>query len=183
MSDVEKKSETQEAAPKKKPYNLREKKEKKAAYRSLIRAELADELYDKILNIVVVQKKYKDPNYSAKDLAKELKTNTRYLSAVVNSRFGMNYSCLLNEYRIKDALHLLVDKRYMDKNVEEISAMVGFANRQSFYAAFYKNVGETPNGYRKRNQEKKYFPFFVSAHELCIYKKNVNCRNETGWLQ
>ena len=109
MSDVEKKSETQEAAPKKKPYNLREKKEKKAAYRSLIRAELADELYDKILNIVVVQKKYKDPNYSAKDLAKELKTNTRYLSAVVNSRFGMNYSCLLNEYRIKDALHLLVD--------------------------------------------------------------------------
>ena len=96
MSDVEKKSETQEAAPKKKPYNLREKKEKKAAYRSLIRAELADELYDKILNIVVVQKKYKDPNYSAKDLAKELKTNTRYLSAVVNSRFGMNYSCLLN---------------------------------------------------------------------------------------
>lgn len=155
MSDVEKKSEAQEAAPKKKTYNLREKKEKKAAYRSLIRAELADELYDKILNIVVVQKKYKDPNYSAKDLAKELKTNTRYLSAVVNSRFGMNYSCLLNEYRIKDALHLLVDKRYMDKNVEEISAMVGFANRQSFYAAFYKNVGETPNGYRKRNQEKK----------------------------
>ncbi len=52
-------------------------------------------------------------------------------------------------------MHLLVDKRYMDKNVEEISAMVGFANRQSFYAAFYKNVGETPNGYRKRNQEKK----------------------------
>lgn len=155
MSDVEKQTEIQETAPKKKPYNLREKKDKKAAYRSLIRAELADELYDKILNIVVVQKKYKDPNYSAKDLAKELQTNTRYLSAVVNSRFGMNYSCLLNEYRIKDALHLLVDKRYQDKNVEEISAMVGFANRQSFYAAFYKNVGETPNGYRRRNLEKK----------------------------
>lgn len=136
---------------KKRPYNIREKKEKKAAYRSLIRAELADELYDKILNIIVVQKKYKDPNYSAKDLAKELKTNTRYLSAVVNSRFGKNYSCLLNEYRVKEAMHLLIDKRYKDKNVEEISTMVGFANRQSFYAAFYKNVGETPNGYRKKN--------------------------------
>ena len=44
---------------------------------------------------------------------------------------------------------------YGGEIVEEISAMVGFANRQSFYAAFYKNVGETPNGYRKRNQEKK----------------------------
>lgn len=93
MSDLENKN--QEAATKKRPYNLREKKEKNAAYRSLIRPELADELYDKILNIVVVQKKYKDPDYSAKDLAKELKTNTRYLSAVVNSRFGMNYSLSL----------------------------------------------------------------------------------------
>ena len=145
----------QEQASVKTRYNLREKKEKKAAYRDMIRAELADELYDKILNLIVIQKKYKDPNYSAKDLAKELRTNTRYLSAVINSRFGMNYSCLLNEYRIKEALHLLVDKRYAEKNVEEISALVGFANRQSFYAAFYKNVGETPNGYRKRNQEKK----------------------------
>lgn len=146
----EKLNESQIQESVRKPYNLKDRKIKNAAYRDMIRAELADELYDKIMNIIVLQKKYKDPNYSAKDLAKDLKTNTRYLSAVVNSRFGMNYSCLVNEYRIKDALHLLVDKRYADKNVEEISAMVGFANRQSFYAAFYKNVGETPNSYRKR---------------------------------
>ncbi len=137
----------------KRKYNLREKKEKDAAYRSLIRAELADELYDKILNIIVVQKKYKDPTYSAKFLAKELKTNTRYLSAVINSRFNMNYSCLLNGYRVKEAMHLLTDKRYVDKNVEEISSMVGFANRQSFYAAFYKNVGMTPKEYRLKHIE------------------------------
>lgn len=152
MMENEKPAVGQEQASVKTRYNLREKKEKKAAYRDMIRAELADELYDKILNLIVIQKKYKDPNYSAKDLAKELRTNTRYLSAVINSRFGMNYSCLLNEYRIKEALHLLVDKRYAEKNVEEISALVGFANRQSFYAAFYKIMGETPNGYRKRNE-------------------------------
>lgn len=137
----------------KKKYNLREKKSKEASYRTMIRAELADELYDKIMNIIVVQKKYRDPDYSAKDLAKELQTNTRYLSAVVNSRFNMNYSCLLNEYRIKEAMHLLVDRRYVDKNVEEISTMVGFANRQSFYAAFYKYVGITPREYRLKHME------------------------------
>lgn len=137
----------------KKKYNLREKKSKEASYRTMIRAELADELYDKIMNIIVIQKKYRDPNYSAKDLAKELQTNTRYLSAVVNSRFNMNYSCLLNEYRIKEAMHLLVDRRYVDKNVEEISTMVGFANRQSFYAAFYKYVGITPREYRLKYME------------------------------
>ena len=129
-------------------YNLTEKKEKNAAYRSLVRAELVDELYEKILKIFVVDKKYRDPNYSAKKLAEELQTNTRYISAVVNIRFNQNYSSLVNEYRIKDAKYLLVDKRYMNKTMEEISAMVGFANRQSFYAAFYKIMGMTPRTYR-----------------------------------
>ena len=133
------------------PYNVRERKIKKAPYRDLIRAELADELYEKILEKIVVQKKYKEPNYLAKDLARELDTNTRYLSAVINSRFGMNYSCLVNEYRVRDALHLLVDKRYTSKSIEQISALVGFANRQSFYSAFYKITGEAPNDYRKRH--------------------------------
>lgn len=143
-------SENTAETSKKMPYNLKEKREKDAAYRTMIRADLADELYKKIVDIVIVKKKYRDSNFSSKDLAKLLQTNTRYLSAVVNSRFGMNYSCLLNEYRIKDALRMLGDKKNAEKNVEEISAMVGFANRQSFYAAFYRIMGETPNGYRKR---------------------------------
>lgn len=152
MSDFD--NNVQEEAPVKRPYNLREKKEKSAAYRSLIRPELADELYDKIMNIVVFQKKYRDPDYSAKELAQELKTNTRYLSAVINSRFGMNYSCLVNEYRIREAQHLLTDKRFADKNVEEISSMVGFSNRQSFYAAFYRVIGITPKAYRQKYSNK-----------------------------
>lgn len=148
MSDLGKNKEKKVA--KRLPFNMREKKGKSVAYRSLIRPELAEELYEKILNIIVIQKKYRDPAFSAKVLAEELQTNTRYLSAVVNSRFGMNYSCLLNEYRVKDAVHILVDKRFLDKSIEEISAMVGFANRQSFYAAFNKYLGETPNAYRQK---------------------------------
>ncbi len=139
---------------KSRPYNIREKKEKQAAYRSLIRAELADELFDKILHIVVVEKRYRDAAFSAKELANELNTNTRYVSAVINSRFNMNFSCLLNEYRVKEALHRMVDKRYAGETIEEISAAVGFSNRQSFYAAFYRIMGETPNSYRKRHSSK-----------------------------
>ena len=53
-------------------------------------------------------------------------------------------------------MKLLADKKLAHKNVEEISAMVGFSNRQSFYASFYKYIGETPNGYRKRKLEEKF---------------------------
>lgn len=117
--------ETQSEAPKKLPYNLREKREKDAAYRTMIRADLADELYQKIVDIVIVKKKYKDPNFSSKDLAKLLQTNTRYLSAVVNSRFGMNYSCLLNEYRVKDALRLLADKKMLKRMLKKSVQWLG----------------------------------------------------------
>ena len=134
-----------------KPYNIKEKTEKNAAYRSLIRAELADELFDKILNIIIIEKRYRDKDFSAKELARMLETNTRYISAVINSRFNTNFSCLINEYRVKEALHRLTDKRYADLTIEEIGSMVGFANRQSFYASFYRIMGETPNGYRKKH--------------------------------
>lgn len=137
------------------PYNIKEKQDKNAAYRSLIRAELADELYEKILNIIVIEKRYRNKDFSARDLASELNTNTRYISAVINSRFNTNFSCLVNEYRVKEALHRMADKRYADMTIEEIGAMVGFANRQSFYASFHRIMGETPNNYRKRHSAVK----------------------------
>ena len=137
------------------PYNIREKQEKNAAYRSLIRAELADEIYERILNIIVIEKRYRDKDFAAKELAEEVNTNTRYISAVINSRFNTNFSCLVNEYRIKEAMHRMTDKRYADLTIEEIGTLVGFANRQSFYASFYRVMGETPNSYRKRHTTAK----------------------------
>ena len=137
------------------PYNIKEKQDKNAAYRSLIRAELADELYEKILNIIVIENRYRNKDFSARDLASELNTNTRYISAVINSRFNTNFSCLVNEYRVKEAMHRMADKRYADMTIEEIGSMVGFANRQSFYASFHRIMGETPNNYRKRHSAVK----------------------------
>ena len=117
-------------------YNITEKKEKEAAYRTLVSPKLMDDMKEKILNIIVMQKKYKDKDYSAKRLAEDLGTNTRYISAVVNVRFHMNYTSFVNKFRIEEAMTILVDKRYQDLNMEEVSDMVGFANRQSFYASF-----------------------------------------------
>ena len=73
----------------------------------------------------------------------------------MNLRFNQNYSCLVNEYRIKEALYLLVDKRYAKKTMEEISQMVGFANRQSFYSAFYRLKGISPRAYKDEHAASK----------------------------
>ena len=132
-------------------YNITEKREKDAAYRALVRPGLMDELKEKILDIILIQKKYKDKDYSAKKLADDLGTNTRYISAVVNVKFHMNYTSFVNKYRIEEAMTLLADKRYRELNMEDISDMVGFSNRQSFYAAFFKINGCTPREYKLAN--------------------------------
>ena len=132
-------------------YNISEKKEKEAAYRSLVSPRMMDEMQEKIMNIIVMQKKYRDKDFSAKRLAEELGTNTRYISAVVNVRFHMNYTSFVNKYRIEEAMTILVDKRFQDLRMEEVSDMVGFANRQSFYASFFRVMGMTPREYRMQH--------------------------------
>ncbi|MBO4316309.1 MAG: AraC family transcriptional regulator [Prevotella sp.] len=132
-------------------YNITEKKEKEATYRTLVNPKLMDELKEKILDAVIIQKKYKIKDYSAKQLAMDLGTNTRYISAVVNVRFHMNYTSFINNYRVEEAMSLLTDRRYQELNMEDISDMVGFSNRQSFYAAFFKVNGITPREYKLRS--------------------------------
>ena len=134
-------------------YNIIDKKEKEATYRNFVSPRVMDEMKEKILDIIVMRKKYKDKDYSAKKLAADLGTNTRYISAVVNVRFHMNYTSFINKFRIEEAMTILVDRRYQNLRMEEVSDLVGFANRQSFYASFYKYLGMTPREYRKQQLE------------------------------
>ena len=41
-------------------YNITEKRDKEPSYRSLVSPQLMDELKERILDVIVMQKKYKD---------------------------------------------------------------------------------------------------------------------------
>ncbi len=129
-------------------YNITERKEHAATYRTNISPVVLDELQGKILQVLLIQKKYRDKDYSAKMLANDLGTNSRYISAVINLKFHMNYSTLVNTYRVEEAMSILVDRRYLGLTMEQVADMVGFSNRQSFYAAFYKLKNCTPRDYK-----------------------------------
>ena len=59
---------------------------------------------------------------------------------------------MVNEFRVKDAMYMLKDQHNARMSMEEVAAQVGFSNRQSFYAAFYKRTGCTPREFRLRAQ-------------------------------
>ena len=121
-------------------YNITEKKSKAPLYRSLLNIDMIEELYEKIMEKFVVEKKYRDPEYSATKMAEELGTNTRYVSAVINMRYQDNYSQMVNEFRIREAMYLLKNQKAKKMTMEEISASVGcvsFRNTQHRTTATY----------------------------------------------
>lgn len=124
---------------------------KEPAYRSLISPRMADDLHERITKALIIDKKYRDRNFSARQLSKELGTNTRYVSVVVSVRFHMNYTSLINKLRVDEAMSILLDKRYVSLKMQDVADMVGFSNRQSFYSAFVKQNGVTPLHYRKKH--------------------------------
>jgi len=138
--------------------NFEIKEDKEAVYRKLVNPKVMDELKEKILQELVVKKKYKDRRYTARQLATDIDTNTRYLSAAIRVKFHTTYTSLVNKYRVEDAISALTDSRYEDLSIEEIGEMVGFAHRQSFHTAFLKFTGITPKAYRMQYEQQ--IPFY-----------------------
>ncbi len=96
--------------------------------------------------------RYRSFDYSASSLAEDLGLGKSSLSRVLHGSFGVAYNDLVNSHRIKDAERLLDDAKYADMSVDDIGVKVGFRNRQSFFSAFKKYTGVTPQQYRKKNQ-------------------------------
>lgn len=124
------------------------KAKKAPVYLTKISRETFDKLKEQILQALVVEKRYRDSSFTASQLAELLHTNTRYVSIVLSVRYHANFSQFVNRLRIEEVMALLQDQRYAGLRIEEISDMVGFANRQSFYRAFCQIVGKTPRQYQ-----------------------------------
>lgn len=110
--------------------------------------DLLDQLFVKVLHKMTVEKKYRLRDYSAARLAKELGTNSRYLSRAIASHTDGNYTTLINAYRLRDARRMLRNVRYRSSTVEEIGLLCGYASRQAFYLAFQRELHMTPRAYR-----------------------------------
>lgn len=83
-------------------------------------------------------------------LAKTIKTNSAYLSDVINTYKEKNFASYLNDLRINYALKRLVhDKKFRSYKLSVISEELGYNNEQAFSIAFKKKTGTTLSIYIK----------------------------------
>lgn len=122
------------------------------AYYRKLRPERARALYRRIVKQLTSERRYRNIDYSARQLAEDLETNTRYVAAAIALCTGNNYSTLVNSLRVRYACRLLgsLDPRVQSMTIEEIGMLSGFASRQAFYKAFHRIYALTPQAYRRQ---------------------------------
>jgi AraC-like DNA-binding protein len=118
--------------------------------------KLNDKLLKQIrlkLDELLMAKVYLDRNMTLNKLAEMCDTNQSYLSQVINKYYGQNFSQLINNFRVREALELLSQK---DNNfqLKSLYLDLGFNSYSVFNEAFKKIVGVTPGYYQKTVVEK-----------------------------
>lgn len=129
--------------------------DKEASYRNIMKPQQMEVLKKRILEKLVAKKKYRDSNYTARQLAEDLQTNVRYISAIIRVHFHTNYVTFVNKLRVEKAMSLLTDQQHKERSIEEIGDMVGFSHRQTFHATFLKLASTTPKAYRIQHKHQE----------------------------
>ena len=106
-------------------------------------------LYKSLLYQLELRQVFLDASLSLKKLSTLMKTNQTYVSNVVNRYFGCNLKELVNSYRVEYAKELI---RSGGCPLKELPGRCGFVSKSAFYAAFGKQVGETPGRYQARER-------------------------------
>lgn len=83
-------------------------------------------------------------------LAKKIKTNSKYLSEIINTYKGKNFATYLNDLRIDYAISRLAnDKKFRSYKIPFIAEELGYNNEQAFTLAFKKRTGTPLSIYLK----------------------------------
>ncbi len=96
------------------------------------------------------QNRFARKHYTLNSLAKELQTNSAYLSKIINVYKNVNFANYLNNLRIDFAVdQLTINKSLRSYTIQAIAEEVGFKNAQSFSSAFHKKTGIYPSYFIK----------------------------------
>ena len=117
-------------------------------------ADVNEEITKQILNGL---EKLKEQEYFLKqecnsyNVAKKIKTNTSYLSKVINSHFQKNFNTYINDLRINYAIvRLKNDSRFRSFSIQSIAEELGYKSADSFTKYFKQDTGLNPSFFIKQ---------------------------------
>ena len=89
--------------------------------------------------------RYTNPNMSLQLLAKQLDTNTKYVSEIINKNKHKNFKAYINELRINYIIRKMRnDRRYLNYKTSYLAQECGFVSRSTFTTIFKSVTGLAP---------------------------------------
>ena len=109
------------------------------------------QLTEQLSQIIEEDELFKQPDLRVTDIAARLATNRTYISAIIKSLSGENFSNLINGYRVRYAQKLM--KEHPEMSISEIATESGFSSRSAFYRNFKDVTGLNPADWKKQVAE------------------------------
>lgn len=116
--------------------------------KSRLDKNLKDFLFNRLIQLMLEQKPYLDPDFGLNDLSNLLSVPVRDLSQIINEKTGHNFYEFINKYRIEESIMLLKTYQQKEKYISEIFYSVGFNSKSTFNTVFKKITGFTPSEFR-----------------------------------
>ena len=95
---------------------------------------------------------YRDSTLNREKIAKKLGISAGYVSQLVNTITEDNFTNYINRYRVEAVKEMILDSKFKNYSLLAIGLESGFTSKTTFYKAFKKVTGKTPNAYRKSNK-------------------------------
>lgn len=114
--------------------------------KSLLKGLDTDEVYNRLMELMMLERIYRDPGLTIAELADKLLITPQQLSQFLNEKLNQNFRNFINAYRIEEAKTLLLTEP--SRSILSISLEVGFNSKSVFNQAFKKLTGMSPSEYR-----------------------------------
>lgn len=123
---------------------------KEKYFKSTLSPEQEKEYAQTLISYVANERAWVDPELSIAKLSKATGIRKAHITQTLNERIGKNFYTLINEYRVKAAMEMMVDPRYHNYTFMAIAYDCGFNSKTAFYTVFKKFTGTTPTEYKKK---------------------------------
>ena len=119
-----------------------------AEYVKHVRPSTANLLAERLWDLLVLKQQFLNPDLTEAGVCEQLKISRPVLAATMQLRFNSTFKGTINKMRVERAMVMLKDATNAELSCEEIAYSVGFRTRQTFYNAFHRHAGTTPQVYR-----------------------------------
>ena len=113
----------------------------------------ADNLYFQKLELLCKEQNiYTDSTLNREKVAEKLGISAGYVSQIVNTITGDNFANYINQYRVEAVKEMISNSEYENYNLLTMGLESGFTSKTTFYKAFKKVTGQTPNEYKNTSK-------------------------------